>query len=359
MISTRRLLLRSACCAVPLKTAGIGSGLQLALAGAAHASASRTETRRGARTGISHFAARPELDDFVRRMIEVHGFDDASLRRTFGGVRRNARVLRLIAPPAAGFRRSWQAYRARFIEPVRIREGGEFWHSHAPALERAAEVYGVPAEFVVAIIGVETIYGRITGDFRVIDALATLAFDYPRRGDYFRGELEQFLLLAREADLDPFSVLGSYAGAIGIPQFMPTSVRNFAVDFDGDGRIDLRASATDAIGSVARFLAEHGWVRGQPTHFGARIAPDARLEPLLEAGIEPRFDAAALAEHGVSAEGALPESMAVALIDLDTSGAPTAYVLGARNFYVITRYNRSSFYAMAVIELARTLRQAR
>ena len=333
--------------------------MQLALAQAAHAASSNNAARRGARTGIAHFAARPELDDFVRRMIEVHGFDDASLRRTFGGVRRNAQVLRLIAPPASGFRRSWEAYRSRFVEPVRIREGVEFWGSHAAALERAMAVYGVPAEFVVAIIGVETIYGRITGDFRVIDALATLAFDYPRRADYFRGELEQFLLLARETDLDPFSVLGSYAGAIGLPQFMPTSVRNFAVDFDGDGRIDLRASATDAIGSVARFLAEHGWVRGAPTHFGARIAPDARLTPLLEAGIEPSLGAAELAAHGVSATDALPEATTVALIDLDTAGAPTTYVLGARNFYVITRYNRSSFYAMAVIELARTLRDAR
>ncbi|MCL4746167.1 MAG: lytic murein transglycosylase B [Burkholderiaceae bacterium] len=356
MRKTRRLLLRHACSALaaPFALGALAAGATaLAIPGAAARAAT---TRRPAAGKPSHYAAHPELDRFVQRMIELHGFDDASLRRTFGGVRRNAQVLRLIAPPASGFRRSWHAYRARFVEPLRIREGGEFWQANEATLARATRAFGVPAEFIVSIIGVETIYGRITGEFRVIDALATLAFDYPRRAEYFRGELEQFLLLARENSIDPFSVLGSYAGAIGLPQFMPGSIRRYAVDFDGDGRIDLRQSATDAIGSVARFLAEHGWVRGEATHFGARIAPYARLDALLEAGIEPRFTAAELAAHGVSASEPLPEGMRVALIDLDTEGSPTVYALGARNFYVITRYNRSSFYAMAVIELARTLK---
>jgi membrane-bound lytic murein transglycosylase B len=357
VIHSRRRLLRSACCALPLPIAGVATALQFALAPNALAASAQAASRR--KTHASHFAARPELDAFVRRMIEQHGFDDATLRRTFGGVRRDPRVLRLIAPPTSGFRRSWDAYRARFVEPVRIAEGGAFWRRHEASLERAERSYGVPAEFVVAIIGVETIYGRITGDFRVIDALATLAFDYPRRADYFRGELEQFLLLVRETGADPFSVLGSYAGAVGLPQFMPTSVRRFAVDFDADGRIDLGASAVDAIGSVARFLAEHGWVRDGPTHFVARVAPDAQLEPLLAAGIEPQFTASELAAHGVTARDPLPEGLRFALVDLETHDAPTIYALGARNFYVITRYNRSSFYAMAVIELARTLRLAR
>ncbi len=365
MKKTRRLLLNYACCALPAPIAAraLAGASAVAIAGAASlaipGAAARAASARKSAPGIaSHYAARPELDQFVRRMIELHGFDDASLRRTFGGVRRNAQVLRLIAPAASGFRRSWRAYRARFVEPVRIREGREFWQANEATLARATRSYGVPAEFIVSIIGVETIYGRITGEFRVIDALATLAFDYPRRAEYFGGELEQFLLLARENAIDPFSVLGSYAGAIGMPQFMPGSIRRYAVDFDGDGRIDLRRSATDAIGSVARFLAEHGWVRGEATHFGAHIAADARLDALLEAGIEPRFTAAELAAYGVSASEGLPEGMRVALIDLDTAGSATVYALGARNFYVITRYNRSSFYAMAVIDLARALRLA-
>jgi len=305
------------------------------------------------------FAERAETREFIRQMSERHGFDERSLEKIFADVRREPVVLKLIAPPPPDFKRSWEAYRARFLDPLRVRGGAAFWNEHADALERATRVYGVPAEVIVAIIGVETIYGRVTGEFRVIDALATLAFDYPRRSAYFREELEQFLLLSRETGADVFAARGSFAGAIGLPQFMPGSIRRYAIDFDGDGRIDLRSNPTDAIGSVARFLAEHGWVPGGPVYYPSRIDEGARLAPLIDAGIEPQFSSEQLSGFGVSPMGDVPAGTSLALIDLPNGGAAPTYLLGARNFYVITRYNRSSFYAMAVLELADALRSAR
>jgi len=305
------------------------------------------------------YAARDEVRAFIDAMVQAHGFDAEHLSRVFRAARFDADVLRLIGPPRAGFKRSWEVYRARFLDPLRIREGVRFWRTHEDALKRASAEYGVPAEIIVSIIGVETIYGRITGDFRVLDALTTLAFDYPRRAAYFREELEHFLLYTRDAGLDLFEVRGSFAGAIGLPQFMPGSLRRFAVDFDGDGRIDLRGSPVDAIGSVARFLSLHGWVPGEPTHFPATIAAEERIEPLIAAGIEPQFTLAQLADYGVGSPSDVPADAKLALIDLQNAGRATDYVLGARNFYAVTRYNRSSFYAMAVIELARTLSKAR
>ncbi len=197
------------------------------------------------------------------------------------------------------------------------------------------------------------------GDFRVIDALTTLAFEDPRRADYFRDELADFLLYTRDSKLDALALRGSFAGAIGIPQFMPGSIRRFAVDFDGDAVIDLRASPADAIGSVARFLAEHGWRSGEPTHFRASFEDAGKVAPLIDAGIEPRFKPSQMVEYGVTSPDDVPADMPLALIDLPNGDAPTVYVLGAPNFYVITRYNRSSFYAMAVIELANALKAAK
>lgn len=305
------------------------------------------------------YADREEVRDFISSMADRHGFDPAALNETFAKVRRSPEVLRLIAPPPAGFRKSWDAYRTRFLDPLRINEGVRFWQEHEAALERAREAWGVPPEFVVAIIGVETIYGRITGNFRVVDALATLAFDYPRRAPFFREELEHYLLLARDQRFDPLQPRGSYAGAIGLPQFMPGSIRRHATDFDGDGRIDLATSPVDAIGSVARFLSRHGWVPGEPTHFEATIADPHRLGPLIDSGIEPQWTIDELAQWGVGSTGPIGPDVRLALIDLPNGDRPPSYVLGARNFHVITRYNRSSFYAMAVIELARALARAR
>lgn len=306
------------------------------------------------------YRGRADVDEFIVEMVAKHGFVAAEIDAMFAYVRRDDSVLRLIAPPPpSDFRRSWRRYRARFLDPVRIREGVRFWRENESWLALASARYGVPPEIIVAIIGVETVYGRITGDFRVVDALATLAFDYPRRAEYFRGELEQFLLYVRDEQLDAFSLRGSYAGAIGLPQFMPGSIRRYAIDLDGDGHIDLRGNTADAIGSVGNFLAAHGWRSGEPIVFRARYDSESRLAPLVEAGIRPQFTIDQLADHGVGSVEPVSPGLALALIDLPNGNDATSYYLGAPNFYVITRYNRSSFYAMAVHDLSRALVDAR
>jgi membrane-bound lytic murein transglycosylase B len=307
-------------------------------------------------TSEAGFNDDPQVQAFILGMHEQHGFDIAQLTRQFAAIRPNASVLRAIRPPAFPEKqRSWERYRERFVNEQRIGSGLSFWRQHAASLLRAEAIYGVPPEIIVAIIGVETVYGQNMGSFRVLEALASLAFRYPPRADFFRGELEQFLLLARENGSSPLDIKGSYAGAMGIPQFMPSSQRRYAVDFDGDDRIDLRQSSSDAIGSVARFLQQHGWQRGSPVAVPARVRGDA--EGLLAAGIRPSQTVAEMSVQGViaAADGQLP----AALIDLVTPDAATEYWLGFDNFYVITRYNRSSFYAMAVFQLAEALRAGR
>jgi membrane-bound lytic murein transglycosylase B len=299
------------------------------------------------------FAEDPAVLEFARDLARRHQFDADDLVRHFAQARANPAVLKLIKPPETPQQRSWERYRPRFLNERRIEGGVRFWETNQRTLARARTFYGVPEEVIVAIIGVETEYGRNTGKFRVLEALATLAFRYPPRAEFFRTELEQFLLLARENGMDPLSIRGSFAGALGIPQFMPGSQRRYAVDFDGDQRVDLSSSVEDAIGSVARFLEQHGWQPGEPVAVPARIAgePDRAL---IEAGIRPTLKVAHLQEQGISSE-ADPRAT-VTLVDLVSPGAATEYWLGYENFYVITRYNRSSFYAMAVYQLAEALR---
>jgi membrane-bound lytic murein transglycosylase B len=306
------------------------------------------------------YDSRPEVQAFIERMVEEHGFDRASLQALFRQLKPSERVIHLMTPTTGGtYRRSWREYRSRFIEPTRINGGLEFWQDNGAHLKLASAIYGVPEEIIVAIIGVETIYGRNTGRFRVAEALSTLAFDYPSRAKYFRSELEQFLLFARENRIDPLEPLGSYAGAIGTPQFMPGSIRSFAVDLDKDGRIDLRNSNADAIGSVASFLSRHGWVPGKPTHFQVAIADPAQAKPFVDAGPVPGFTILELSDAGITSSDQIAQDEKLVLADLVNVDAPTDYVLGTQNFYAITRYNRSYFYAMAVIELATTLRLAK
>jgi membrane-bound lytic murein transglycosylase B len=314
-----------------------------------------------AQTGPSaSYAGRPEVSAFVDRMVQTHGFERAALQRLFSQIKPSERVIHLMTPGTGGtYRRSWREYRSRFIEPVRITGGLDFWENNGAELKLAAALYGVPEEIIVAIIGVETIYGRNTGNFKVAEALATLAFDYPSRADYFRSELEQFLLFARENGIDPLEPRGSYAGAIGTPQFMPGSIRKFAVDLDRDGRIDLRNSTADAIGSVASFLSRHGWVQGKATHYPVSIADPAKAKAIVDAGPEPRFTILELAQAGITSNGEIAPGEKLVLADLVNVDAPAEYVLGTQNFYAITRYNRSYFYAMAVIDLATTLRLGR
>ncbi len=307
-----------------------------------------------AQAGSVNYAQRDDVRQFITEMVDRHGFAGRELRRLFSRVHHQPAIVRAITPPAQAHAKSWQDYRALFLSRERIDAGLRFRERHSEALVRAAQQFGVPPEIIVAIIGVETAYGRNMGGYRVMDALTTLAFDFPRRGEFFRSELEHYLLYTREAGIDALGMLGSYAGAIGIPQFMPGSYRRFALDYDGDGRRDLRGSAVDAIGSVANFLSAHGWEAGQPVAAPAQVT-DGRFRPLADAGIKPLYRVGDLGSFGVTHSQPLPPETLCALVELETPGQPAEYWIGLQNFYAITRYNRSSFYAVAVIELGRAL----
>lgn len=304
------------------------------------------------------FDARSDVRTFIDDMVGRHGFVADELEYLFSRAHSRKAILRAITPRKTPRARSWKRYRARFVNDTRIKGGTAFWSRHRKTLDRAAREHGVPAEIIVAIIGVETLYGRQTGNFRVVDSLATLAFDYPPRAAFFRSELEQYLLLARDAKFDVFSVKGSYAGAIGIPQFMPGSIRRYAVDYDGNASIDLRRSAADAIGSVANFLRAHGWRRDAEIWARARVN-GASHRALIDAGIRPTTRVADLGRYAVETTATLNPDARVALIELESPGAKTEYRLGMENFYVLTRYNRSSLYASAVADLAAALRASR
>ena len=273
------------------------------------------------------------------------------------------RVRELIMPPPAGTAKNWAAYRARFIEPRRIQAGLAYWRSHAGWLKRAEERWGVPASIVMAIIGVETLYGQHSGGFRVLDALATLAFDFPPkrrdRSAFFRSELEELLVLAHRERIAAASLKGSYAGAIGLPQFMPGSINRWAVDFDEDGHIDLLGNGADAIGSVAHYLAAFGWVKDMPTHYAVAVPVEASDRAfLLGPDILPSFTPAQFVERGaLLPDEALRHEGLLALVELQNGEAAPSFVAGTSNFYAITRYNWSSYYAMAVIELAAELQR--
>ena len=308
------------------------------------------------------YVQRAEVRAFVQEMHDRHGFDADALAALFRQTKPIAAVIKAIMPPKDPAVRSWQAYRGRFVEPRRIAAGRRFMHAHATELAAAETRFGVPAEIIAAIIGVETIYGKHMGRFGTFAALTTLAFDYPPRAELFRKELEELLLLAREENRNPLSYTGSYAGALGLPQFLPSSLRRFAIDFDQDGRIDLAASPGDAIGSVGNFLATHGWERDAPIAAIVTASGDG-VQALLDEGITPRrtfreMEAANVSFATADGDTANPERPA-ALIDLITPTQPTEYRLGYRNFYVITRYNRSSFYAAAVMDLAAALRASK
>lgn len=301
------------------------------------------------------YAERPEVQAFIREVSARHGFAERELLLLFSKVHRTEPILEAIKPPPPK-ERSWEEYRGNFVNPRRIAAGKAFWKTHRRALARAERRYGVPAEYIVAILGVETFYGRNAGRWRVVDALTTLAFDYPPRSPYFRSELEQYLLLSRDTGADVFSMRGSYAGAIGIPQFMPSSTRRFAVDFDGNGAIDLRRSPADAIGSVANFLKEHGWQAGGEVLFEAQPSGDA-WRTLADGSVEPKHSLAELRKAGVQMRGPAKEARA-ALVELETPERPSEYRVGLHNFYVLTRYNRSAFYASVVHDLAQQLKPA-
>ncbi len=305
------------------------------------------------------YAEREDARAFAAEIAGRHALDAAEVERALAGARHDPEVIRLITPPARKGVRSWRSYRARFLDRTRIDGGMRFWREHGDTLARAERDTGVPAEVIVAIIGVETIYGRNTGNFETLSTLATLAFDYPPRAELFRGELEALFLLAREQGRDPASYYGSFAGALGYPQFLPSSMRAYALDFDNSGAIDFESDPIDAIGSVANYLRAHGWQAGAPVAERARLSPATDAASLVTAGIEPTLAPAMLADNGVTTVDGRAAAAAATLVDLETPGADTEYWLGYRNFYVITRYNRSSFYAMSVFELAEALRLGR
>jgi membrane-bound lytic murein transglycosylase B len=287
-------------------------------------------------------------------MAQKHQFRRAELRRLFAQVQSRPSVLRAMTAPRTA--RPWHEFRLAYINATRIDGGIRFWQQHAAIVTRASREYGVPEEVIVATIGIETQYGRVTGNVKVLEALTTLAFQYPPRADYFRRELEEFLLLAREAGLDPLVTRGSYAGAIGIPQFLPSSYRKLAVDFDGDGKRDLIGTPADAIGSVANYYKSFGWREGEASAVPAEAGAGA-VEAAMTGDIKPQTRIAELRRRGVVPLAAVSDEAEAALIVVEAENGPR-YWLGLNNFYVITRYNRSVNYALTVLELAAELRAA-
>ncbi len=300
--------------------------------------------------------AMADADDIASR----RNLDHEWVRQAIGQARMLPTVARLMTPAPTGTPKNWRVYRSRFIDPIRIGAGVRFWQDNRDALERAEKEYGVPPEIIVGIIGVETIYGQQVGTFKVMDALATLAYDFPashprakERSAYFKGELEQFLSHTNRTGIDPFALRGSYAGAMGMPQFMPTSWVKYAVDFDGDGKVDLFNSPADVIGSVANYFKSFNWQPGMPVYYPVRFDPNGvDMEALLAPDILPSFSVASFTAKGAVLDGeALQHQGPLALVELQNGADAPSYVAGTENFYVITRYNWSSYYAMAVIEL--------
>ncbi|GGO78649.1 soluble lytic transglycosylase B [Marinobacterium nitratireducens] len=308
-------------------------------------------TATGMGTG---YANHPDAQPLINELV-AEGFDRRYLEDLLGDASRQESILKAMSRPAER-RLNWGEYRKIFIEQQRIDQGVQFWRENAAALARAEREYGVPAEIIVAIIGVETRYGRITGSYRVIDALATLGFDYPKRGEFFQGQLKEYVRLVQEEQIDPLSLKGSYAGAMGYGQFIPSSYRAYAVDFDGDHKRDIWNNKTDAIGSVANYFAEHGWKNGEPVLSNVVINKPA--DPSwFNAGLKPEVSLAQWRERGITTRQGLDQDQLATLMEFQTADGEF-YRLGLHNFYVITRYNHSRLYAMAVYELSQLIRDA-
>ncbi len=306
------------------------------------------------------FANNPNAQQFIDKMVNKHGFDRQQLQEILSQAKRLDSVLRLMdnqAPttsvkPPSGPNGAWLRYRKKFITPDNVQNGVVFWNQYEDALNRAWQVYGVPPEIIVGIIGVETRWGRVMGKTRILDALATLSFNYPRRAEYFSGELETFLLMARDEQYDPLNLKGSFAGAMGYGQFMPSSYKQYAVDFSGDGHINLW-DPVDAIGSVANYFKAHGWVKGD------QVAVMANGQaPGLPNGFKTKYSISQLAAAGLTPQQPLGNHQQASLLRLDV-GTGYQYWYGLPNFYTITRYNHSTHYAMAVWQLGQAVALAR
>ncbi len=334
-------------------------------ASAAHAAGARKAAAPDP-SAAPTYAQREDAMQFADAVAERRpALDRAWLRAQIAQARHVATATRLIMPPPAGTAKNWAAYRARFIESERVAAGAAFWRANQAWLSQAEARWGVPPEIVVGIVGVETFYGRIMGNFRVLDVLATLAFDFPsgrsNRSAFFREQLEELLVWCQREGREPSSVFGSFAGAIGLPQFMPGSINRYAVDFDADGRIDLirTDNAADVIGSVANYLAAFGWQRGMATHYAVAAPVEVTDRAvLLVPDIVPSFSAAQFIERGAELPPEAREHRGLlALVELQNGAAAPSYVAGTSNFYAVTRYNWSSYYALAVIELGAAIAQ--
>lgn len=301
------------------------------------------------------YSQRADVRDYLDRLVAEHGFVPEELVDLFAHAERKQSILDAIARPAERTL-EWREYRDIFIQEARIAQGLEFWNEHEAVLAEAERRFGVAPEYVVAILGVETRYGRITGRYRVLDALTTLAFDYPPRADFFRGELTQFLLLAREEGKNPLELTGSYAGAMGYGQFIPSSYRAYAVDFDGDGLRDIWSNPRDAVGSIANYFARHGWRPGEDVVLRVEVDGE-EADRIANESLELTHTIAELGRLGVAVDG-LPADERAALFRMQgVEGAE--YWLGLNNFHVITRYNRSRLYALAVHQLGQIIKSRR
>ena len=297
----------------------------------------------------------PQVQAFIDMMVDKHGFTRKELVTVFNEAKRREDILELMRKPAEK-RLKWYEYRKIFLTPSRIEGGVDFWQDNADILAKAEATFGVDPQVIVAIIGVETRYGSSTGRHRVLDALSTLAFDYPPRSEFFTGELEHFLILAREEDIDIVETTGSYAGAMGYGQFIPSSYRAYAVDFDNDGKRDLWNNKRDIIGSVANYFKQHGWKTGTPVAVRAKVEGDA-YQAILDLGYKPNTVLDAMRHDGITPLKPMPDDLVAALLRFEQKNGPE-YWLGFNNFYTITRYNHSPLYAMAVYQLSEEIREA-
>ncbi len=320
-----------------------------------------------------HFLEWKGIQELKQVMLTQHQFDSAEFDRIFEKVRFVEAAVQSMKPMPIGKPKNWKVYRSRFVETARVNAGLLFWERNEPVLQQVESEFGIPAEIIVGLIGVETIYGKNMGKFNAIDAITTLAFSYPdtpnkeQRSAFFKNELIQLLLWSRESKIDPLEIKASYAGAIGLCQFMPSSLRSYAIDFDHDGKIDLRGSETDAIGSVANYLVRHGWKKGLPYAFPASLystnlsqeTENKELLDILGKGLRASFTLDQLKPRFTTPDANAPTNIMYGVIDLQNGDDPTEYWLGTENFFAITQYNRSYFYAMSVIDLGKAINLAR
>jgi len=302
------------------------------------------------------FSQRADVHAFIQEMAEEYGFQEEALDHLFNQVKIQPTILASISKPKEA--QPWHSYKAHFLTQDRIDKGVHFWRTHAQVLDRAEKQYGVPASVIVAILGIETYYGQQQGNYRVIDALSTLAFNYPPRAAFFRKELAEYLLLSRENHLSPLTIKGSYAGAMGQPQFMPSSHRHYAVNYSHNGQIDLQNKSADAIGSVANYLKANGWQANNAIIADATVT-EPRKVPISWQQSSPLLAVKDLQRYGISVPKHLPPTQRAMLIRLDNNHHQPEYLLGLNNFYTITRYNTSVNYAMAVYELSQEIEKVK